>query len=77
MIFSFQVQGLCFNPLPAPEYREIALAGGCPSMIVGFNPLPAPEYREIHVWFLKIHRRMCFNPLPAPEYREIEPDIFR
>ena len=59
-----------FNPLPAPEYREIRLARRFRDKleIVGFNPLPAPEYREISRPMISSRGDLSFNPLPAPEY---------
>ena len=66
--------GICFNPLPAPEYREISASV---HLLIcdfreSFNPLPAPEYREmVCIWRPLSIEDERFNPLPAPEYREI------
>ena len=39
----------CFNPLPAPKYREMRAAhnGRRHAHTRCFNPLPAPKYREM------------------------------
>ena len=39
--------GLCFNPLPAPKYREIQHTPLIDQVRACFNPLPAPKYREM------------------------------
>ena len=44
----------CFNPLPAPEYREIRFDRDSQHGHACFNPLPAPEYREIQI-IIPIH----------------------
>ena len=48
LVFRFYIYlYACFNPLPAPKYREILSIQRLLVLPIGFNPLPAPKYREI------------------------------
>ena len=56
---------ICFNPLPAPKYREISFLHLLARDDVGFNPLPAPKYREMGkvAWLFSSNEKVSIRSL--------------
>ena len=65
--------GRCFNPLPAPEYREMK-SKKISVAVPKYKFQSAPCTKSTGRW-IAMHNPQdlieCFNPLPAPKYREI------